>query len=71
MLSLDRGVAYFTGEPQGRTRWCWPSPARRVTLMRGARVRIEALETFSRVSVIEGTSVSCPAAELDIREGQK
>ena len=46
-------------------------PGAQITLLRGARVRIEALETFSRISVIEGTvRLSCAAAELDIREGQ-
>src|SRR5205823_2345904 len=71
VLSLDRGVAYFTGEPEGRDALALAVPGAQITLMRGARVRIEASDTSSRISVIEGmVRLSCPAAELDIREGQ-
>ena len=39
--------------------------------MRGARVRLEAEESWSRISVIEGTvRFSSPTAEIDLREGQ-
>jgi len=71
LMSLDRGLAYFTGEPEGRDALMLAVPGAQVTLSHGARVRLEALETTSRISVIEGTvRISCPAAELDIREGQ-
>jgi hypothetical protein len=71
LLSLDRGLAYFTGEPQGRDALMLAVPGAQITLSHGARVRLEALETVSRISVIEGiVRISCPAAELDLREGQ-
>src|SRR5205807_1625557 len=71
VLSLDHGVAYFTGEPFGKDSLLLVAPGAQVTLIRGARVRIEAGVAESRVSVIEGVvRLSCPAAEIDLREGQ-
>jgi hypothetical protein len=71
LLSLDRGVAYFTGEPQGKDALTLAVPGAQVTFIRGARVRLEAQDTWSRILVIEGTvRFSSPAAEMDLREGQ-
>ncbi len=71
VLSLDRGVAYFTGEPGGSDTLTLVAPGAQVTLLHGARVRLQVDATVSRISVIEGAvRFSCPAAELDIREGQ-
>jgi hypothetical protein len=71
LLSLDRGVAWFTGEPTGRDALSLAVPGAQIVLPRGARIRLEAGDNFSRVSVIEGTvRFSCSDAELDIREGQ-
>ena len=71
VLSLDHGVAYFTGEPTGQDTLSLAVPGAQVTLLRGARVRLQVDLSVSRISVIEGTvRLSCPAAELDIREGQ-
>ena len=47
------------------------TPGAHVTLLRGARVRLQVDAASSRISVIEGVvRLSCPAAELDLREGQ-
>src|ERR1039457_162245 len=63
VLSLDRGVAYFTGEPGSADTLTLAVP--------GARVRLQADVTVSRISVLEGVvRFSCPAAEIDVREGQ-
>jgi FecR protein len=71
VLSLDHGVAYFTGEPGGTDTLTLVVPGAQVTLLRGARVRFQVDVAMSRISVIEGVvRLSCPAAELDIREGQ-
>jgi hypothetical protein len=71
VLSLDHGVAWFTGEPFGKDSLMLVVPGAQVTLIRGARVRIEAGAGESRISVIEGiVRLSCPAAEIDLREGQ-
>ena len=70
VLSLDHGLAYFTGEPFGRDSLLLVVPGAQVTLIRGARVRLEAGAVESRVSVVEGVvRLSCPAAEIDLREG--
>ena len=71
VLSLDHGLAYFTGEPLGKDTLMLVVPGAQVMLIRGARVRVEAGVGESRVSVIEGVvRLSCPAAEIDLHEGQ-
>ena len=71
LLSLDHGMAYFTGEPRGKDALMAAVPGAQVTLLSGARVRLEAYDQWSRISVIEGTvRFSSPAAEMDLHEGQ-
>ncbi len=71
LLSLDHGLAYFTGQPEGKDALMLAVPGAQVTLLRGARVRLEVQENWSQISVIEGTvRFSSPAAEIDLREGQ-
>jgi hypothetical protein len=71
LLSLDRGVAWFTGEPSGQDALSLAVPGAQILFLQGARVRIEAGDTWSRLTVIEGVvRLTCPAAELDVREGQ-
>ena len=71
LVSLDRGVAYFTGAAEGRDALTLAAPGAQATVRRGARVRLEARETWSQIAVIEGAvTFSSPAAELEIKEGQ-
>jgi len=71
LLSLDRGLAYFTGEPEGKDAPTLAVPGAQITLHQGARVRLEAQESWSQIAVIEGlVRFSSPAAELDLHEGQ-
>jgi len=71
LLWLERGLAYFTGEPRGRDALTLAMPGAQVILTSGARVRLEVRENWSRISVIEGVvRFSSPAAEMDLREGQ-
>src|SRR5574340_1543182 len=71
LLSLDRGLAYFTGAAGARDSLVLAVPGAQITIRRGARVRLEARESSSLVSIIEGAvRVSCPAAELDLKEGR-
>ncbi|HWQ53906.1 MAG TPA: FecR family protein [Bryobacteraceae bacterium] len=70
LLSLDRGVAYFTGASSGRDSLVLAVPGAQVTIRGGARVRLEAREASSQIAVIEGAVVfSSPTAELEIQEG--
>jgi hypothetical protein len=71
VLSLERGVAYFTGEPGAADTLTLAAPGAQVTLLRGARVRLQVDAAMSRISVMEGVvRFSCQAAEIDVREGQ-
>jgi hypothetical protein len=71
VLSLDHGMAWFTGEPTGFDSLSLSVPGAQVILSHGVRVRIEAADTFSKVAVIEGVvRLASPSAELDIRQGQ-
>jgi hypothetical protein len=71
LLSLDRGLCYFTGAPKGKDALTLAVPGAQITFLRGARVRLEAGDTFSRIAVLEGSvRFSSPAAEIDLREGQ-
>ena len=71
MLSLDHGLAYFTGEPQGNDSLSLAVPGAQVILIHGARIRLEAQERWSIVSVIEGkVRYSSPTAEIDLLAGQ-
>jgi hypothetical protein len=71
LLWLDRGLAYFTGEPEGHDALTLAVPGAQIVLTHGARVRLEVRENWSRISVIEGVvRFSSPAAEMDLREGQ-
>jgi uncharacterized protein DUF6600/FecR-like protein len=71
LLSLDRGLAYFTGEPEGKDALTLAVPGAQITLHQGARVRLEAQESWSQIAVIEGTvRFSSPAAEIDLHQGQ-
>jgi hypothetical protein len=71
LLSLDHGLAYFTGQPTGKDALLLVVPGAQVSLSRGARVRLEVQGEWSQISVIEGSvRFSSPAAELDLAEGQ-
>ncbi len=71
LLTLDRGLAYFTGGAEGRDSLILTVPGAQVTVTRGARVRLEAADQWSRIAVVAGVvRFSSPAAELDLREGQ-
>jgi hypothetical protein len=71
LLSLDHGLCYFTGGPKGKDALTLAVPGAQIIFLRGARVRLEAGENFSRIAVIEGSvRFSSPAAEIDLHEGQ-
>ncbi|MGI8988646.1 MAG: DUF6600 domain-containing protein [Bryobacteraceae bacterium] len=71
LISLDHGVAYFTGEPAPHDVLTIAVPGGQATLRQGSRLRFEASEDFSRIAVLEGVvRLSTAAAEMDLREGQ-
>lgn len=71
LLSLDRGMAYFTGQAGKQDALMLAVPGAQVTVQRGARVRIEAADQWSQIAVIEGkVRFSSPSAEMDLAEGE-
>jgi len=71
LLTLERGLAYFTGEPRSRDALILALPGAQISLRRGSRVRLEARAEWSQIAVLEGLAkFSSPGAELDLKEGQ-
>jgi hypothetical protein len=71
LLSLDHGVAYFTGRPQGKDALTLAAPGMQVIFLRSARIRLEAAAAWSRLSILEGAvRFSSPTAEMDLIQGQ-
>jgi hypothetical protein len=71
LLSLDEGIAYFTGMSEGNDALLLAVSGAQVTVGRGTRVRLEVQEQWSQIAVIEGmVRFASPAAEMDLREGQ-
>ncbi len=70
LVSLDHGVAWATGHPQGKDALTLAAPGMQVIFTRGARIRLEAGPT-TRLSVLEGSvRFSSPTAEIDLVQGQ-
>jgi hypothetical protein len=71
LLSVDRGVAYFTGAAESKDALILAVPGAQVTVEKGARLRLEARDDWSQIAVLEGTArFSSPTAELELKEGQ-
>src|SRR5581483_1178772 len=71
LISLDHGVAYATGRPQGKDALTFSAPGMQAIFVRQARIRLEAADTWTRLSVLEGSvRFSSPTAEIDLIQGQ-
>jgi len=71
LISLDHGLAYFTGQPARRDALILAVPGAQATVRSGVRVRLEVNQDASQIAVLEGNvRFSSPAAELDLPEGQ-
>jgi hypothetical protein len=71
VLSLDHGIAYFTGEPYRSDAVILAVPGAQATVRSGTRMRLEARDDASQIAVLEGSvRFSSPVAELDLGEGQ-
>jgi hypothetical protein len=70
LLSLDRGLAYFTGKPGTDDSLSLALPGAQAIFTRAAHLRLEAREEWSRIAVLEGAvRFSSPAAEIDLSQG--
>src|SRR5215471_8420608 len=71
VVSLDRGLAYFTGEPGAGNVIHVLVPGAQATLKQGSRLRLRALDTSSEIAIIEGaTRFTIPTAEMELHQGQ-
>jgi hypothetical protein len=71
LISLDHGVAYFTGAAEGKDALVVSVPGAQVTIRQGARLRLEARDPWSLIAAVEGTArFSSPTAEFDLNAGQ-
>src|SRR5882672_7412392 len=69
-ISLDSGVAYFSGESSWRDALILAMPSAQVSIRRGSRVRMETTSDASQLAVLEGAArLSSTAVELDVPEG--
>lgn len=70
LLSLDHGVAYFSGQPGPNDSMSLAVPGAQVICARAARLRLEAQGGWSQISVLEGSArFSSPAAEIELPKG--
>jgi hypothetical protein len=71
LLTLDRGLAYFTGAPEGKDALTLAVPGAQITLTQSARVRLEVQESSSQIAVLDGAvRFSSRAAEIELHQGQ-
>jgi len=71
LISLDHGLAYFTGAAEGKDALMLAVPGAQVTVRRAARLRLETREQWSEIAAGEGAArFSSPTAEFDLEEGQ-
>src|ERR1041384_5818834 len=56
LLSLDHGLAYISGQPEGRDALTLAVPGAQVTFTRGARLRLEVEEQWSQIAVLRGAA---------------
>jgi hypothetical protein len=70
LLSLDRGTAYYTGQPASKDVTMLVMPGAQMTVLRGSRIRQTAQSGWSQAAILEGqVRFSSPSAEMDLREG--
>jgi phosphate transport system substrate-binding protein len=71
VLSLDSGLAYFTGEPSEGNSIHLLVPGAQATLRQGSRIRLQANPASSEIAIIEGAvRFIIPTADMDLHQGQ-
>ena len=71
LISIDHGVAYFTGEPRVHDTLSLALPGTQITLRQGSRIRLAAYPQSSNAAVLEGSvKFTTPGMEMDLRAGQ-
>jgi len=71
LLVLDHGLAYFTGEADGRDSLTLLGPGAQIAISTPARIRLEAQDQSSQLAVLQGVvRFSSAAAEIDLAQGE-
>jgi phosphate transport system substrate-binding protein len=71
VISLDHGLAYFTGDVTAGSSIHLLVPGAQVSVKQGSRLRLQAWDTASEIAIIEGAArFTIPSAEMDLRQGQ-
>ncbi len=71
VISLDHGLAYFTGEANPGNSIHLLVPGAQATLRQGSRLRLQAMPNWSEFAIIEGAAqFTIPSAEMELRQGQ-
>src|SRR5580658_9572380 len=71
LISLDHGLAYFTGAAEDKDSLMLALPGAQVTIHQGTRLRLEARDPWSFVAAADGVArFSSPTAEFDLNAGQ-
>jgi hypothetical protein len=71
LISLDHGLAYFTGAAEGRDSLIVAVPGAQVTVHQGVRLRFEAHDPWTQIAASDGAArFSSPTAEFDLNAGQ-
>jgi hypothetical protein len=71
LLSLDQGMAWFSGQADGPDSVVLSVLGAQVTVTRAARVRLEVRDQTATIAVLSGSvRFSSPVADMDLREGQ-
>jgi len=71
LISLDHGLAYFTGAAEGKDALVVAVPGAQATVRQGARLRLEARDPWSQIAAADGVArFSSPTAEFDLNAGQ-
>jgi phosphate transport system substrate-binding protein len=71
VISLDHGLAYFTGDVTAGNSIHLLVPGAELSLKQGSRLRLQAWESASEIAIIEGAArFTMPSAEMDLRQGQ-
>jgi len=71
LITVDHGLAYFTGAAAGQDSVALALPGAQVTIGQGVRLRLEARDPWSFVAVADGAAhFASPNAEFDLISGQ-
>lgn len=71
VISLDHGLAYFTGEPSEGSSIHLLVPGAQATLRQGSRIRLQAHAESSEFAILEGAArFTIPSADMELRQGQ-